>query len=141
MVIITVLFVMLYHWRFSAWPGFYLPMTWLLELWILLSYVVGRYIQPSVTASFSLLAALRDTAIVTVLSGLLYLAYNWFAHQALGQLDTRNFLLPLLLSIAVVSFAAQLSLDRLVARRYARPLRWMSLSGSALTEALEQWSQ
>lgn len=141
MVIITVLFVVLHLVYFSAWPGFYLPMTWLVELWILLSYVVGRYTQPSLTASFSLFVALRDTAVVTLLSGLLYLAYNWFAHQSLGQLDTRGFLVPLLLLIAVVSCPAQLSLDRLVAKRYARPMRWLSLSGPAMTESLERWAQ
>jgi exopolysaccharide biosynthesis polyprenyl glycosylphosphotransferase len=140
MVIVTVLFVATYHWRFGGWPGFHLPMTWLLELWILLSYVAGRYTQPAVAAPFAPLAALGGTAVVTVLSGLLYLAYNWFVHQALGQLDTRSFLLPLLFWIAVASYGAQTGLDRLLAQRYARALHWLALGRAEIGQALQRWS-
>jgi len=141
MVIITSLFVLLHQWRFGVLPGFSLPMTWLLELWILLSYVVGRYTQPAVGAPFAPLAALGGTAVVTVLSGLLYLAYNWFVAQALGQLDTRGFLLPLLGWIALISYVTQTLLDRLLATRHRQPLQWLLLGSGPRAELLQGWSR
>ncbi|MEB3172510.1 MAG: sugar transferase [Cyanobacteriota bacterium] len=141
MVIVTVLFVLLHLWRFGVLPGFSLPMTWLLELWILLSYVAGRYTQPSPGAPFAPLAALGGTAVVTVLSGLLYLAYNWFVAQTLGQLDTRSFLLPLLAWIALLSYLTQTLLDRALAFRHREPLRWLLLGPQQRAAELRQWSQ
>jgi exopolysaccharide biosynthesis polyprenyl glycosylphosphotransferase len=140
MVIVAVLFVLMHQWRFGVLPGFSLPMTWLLELWILLSYVVGRYTQPVIGAPFAPLAALGGTVAVTVLSGLLYLAYNWFVAQALGQLDTRSFLLPLLAWIALLSYLTQTLLDRVLASRRRRPLRWIVLGSESRAAALRQWS-
>lgn len=140
MVIVAVLFVLLHSWRFGVLPGFSLPMTWLLELWILLSYVVGRYTQPSPGAPFAPLAALGGTAVVMALTGLLYLAYNWFAAQTLGQLDTRSFLLPLLAWIAVLSYVSQTLLDRALASRHHEPLRWLLLGPQQRALDLREWS-
>ena len=141
MVIVTLMFVITYQGRFGALPGLNLPMTWLLELWVLLSYVAGRYTQPRVGSPFAPLVGLGSTAIVTVLAGLLYLSYNWFVHETLRQLDTRSFLLPLLFWIGLVSYAAQSLLDRLLARRYARPLRWLLLGRANWTSAMQSWSE
>lgn len=141
LVIVAVLFVLVHLLRFGVLPGFSLPMTWLLELWILLSYVTGRYTQPAVGSPFAPLAALGATAVVTVLSGLLYLAYNWFVAQALGQLDTRGFLLPLLGWIALFSYLTQIFLDRLLASRHRRPLRWLLLGSALQAEQLQSWSR
>ena len=139
--IIAALFVMTYVWQFGSWPGFYLPMTWLLEIWVVFSYVIGRYTQPEVGAPFAPLASLGGTAIVTVLTGLVYLAYNWIVHQALGQLDTRAFLLPLLFWVALLSYIAQAALDRFAAPRYVRPLRWLVVGRAELTKRLQDWSE
>ena len=141
MAIITVLFVASFVWRFGELPGFSLPMTWLLELWILLSYVTGRYAQPVTGAPFAPLAALGGTVVVTVLSGLLYLAYNWVVHQALGQLDTRDFLLPLLFWIALFSYAVQTLLHRTLTRQCAQPLRWLILGPVAKSSGFLGWLQ
>ncbi len=128
MALIAILFVITFWWHFGSAPGFSLPMTWLLELWILLSYVTGRYAQPVMGAPFAPLAALGGTVVVTLLSGLLYLGYNWFVHQAFAQLDTRAFLLPLLFWIALSSYVAQTVLDRLLARRQNQQPQWLILA-------------
>ncbi len=140
MAIISGLFVLSYWWHFQAWPGFSLPMTWLLELWVLLSYVAGRYAQPPLGAPFAPLSALGGTAVVTVLSGLLYLAYNWFVHQALGQIDTRGFLLPLLAWIALLSYVGQTLLDRALAAEHREGWRWLLLGSPEQAPALKRWS-
>ena len=141
MALIAVLFVVTFWWHFGTSPGFSLPMTWLLELWILLSYVTGRYTQPLMGAPFAPLAALGATMVVTSLTGLLYLSYNWFVHQAFGQLDTREFLLPLLFWIALSSYVAQTLLDRVLARRQVQPLRWLLLAPAAPAADFLAWLQ
>lgn len=135
-VIISALFVATYWWKFGVMPGFQLPMTWLVELWVLLSYVVGRYSYPYKVAPFAPLSALGGTSIVAVLSGLLYLGYNWFVHEALGQLDTRSFLLPLLFWISFASYCAQFGFSRVLVARGQNVLRWLVVGSTALAETL-----
>ena len=39
----ALLFTGWFQLRFGSWPSFSLPLTWLLEFWLLCSYVLGRY--------------------------------------------------------------------------------------------------
>ena len=77
-------------------------------------------------------------AVVTALSGLLYLGYNWIAYRALRQVDTRTFLLPLLAMIAAASYLAQVSLDRLLAGEKQAALRWLLIGPQALLHQLQR---
>ena len=143
----TTLFSLLYlGWfrlNFASWPEFSLPLTWMLEFWLVSSYVLGRYHQVADRRSALLLSQLLRTFLVLLLSIGVYLAYHWLTATTLGAQDGRSFLLPFLLMLGLASALMQLLQSSFLLARTPQEC-WLVLGSAALTTDLRQrlaWSR
>lgn len=144
----TALFAVLYlgwfRFNFESWPEFSLPLTWLLEFWLVGSYVLGRY-HPSQEGSFALgISQVLRTLLMLVLSIGAYLIYHWLTATTLGAQDMRSFLLPFLGALCVTSAVVQFGLASLLQGRVSRPEQWLVLGTDEVKAELRQqlaWSR
>ncbi len=140
----ALLFVGWFQLRFGTWPAISIPLTWLLEFWLLSSYVLGRYYDKEESRSSLALKQLVRTLLTLLLSTAIYLVYLWILAIAAEPTDTRSFLLPFLLALALSSGLVQLGLNNLMRRRFANPGCWGAVGSEAFREQLErelQWSR
>ena len=100
-------------------PCFSLALTWLLQFWLLCSYVLGRYYDQEERASAVALMQLVRTLLTLLLSTAVYLAYLWITSIATTSSDARDFLLPFLLVLALGGGLAQVCLNTLLPQRYS----------------------
>jgi lipopolysaccharide/colanic/teichoic acid biosynthesis glycosyltransferase len=143
-ILFAFVFVGLFQLRFGAWPAISVPLTWLLEFWLLCSYVLGRYYDQEERSSSMALKQLVRTLITLLLSTAAYLAYLWIAAIGAEPTDARSFLLPFLLALAVISGLVQLGLNNLMRRRFADLDTWFVVGSEAFRERLElelQWAR
>jgi len=144
----TALFAVLYlgwfRFNFESWPEFSLPLTWLLEFWLLGSYVLGRY-HSSQDSSVSLgISQVLRTLLLLVLSIGSYLIYNWLTATILEAQDMRSFLLPFLGALCLASAVAQFGLASLLKDRASSHERWLVIGSDSARSALVQqlaWSR
>ena len=106
---------------FGSWPSFFLPLTWLLEFWLLYSYVLGRYYDQEEQTSAVALKQLVPTLLTLLLSTAVDLAYLWITEIVAASTDARGFLLPFLLALALDSGLVQVGLNTLLRHRYSPP--------------------
>ena len=134
----SLLYTAAFLFRFGRWPGLSLPVAGMVTFWLLSSYVIGRYhVTPSGHGAQFLNHALR-TGLALLLSLGLYLAYFWVSAAILGAKDSRGFLVPLLLAVALLSTVAQAYLARIVLIRYQQSQCWLFLGDSHVQLRLEQ---
>jgi lipopolysaccharide/colanic/teichoic acid biosynthesis glycosyltransferase len=138
------LFVGWFQLRFGSLPGFSLPLTWLLEFWLLCSYVLGRYYDHKETSSSVALKQLGRTLLALLLSTAVYLAYLWINAIGAQPTDKRGFLLPFLLALALSSGLVQLGMNELLRNRFTDLESWLVLGSEGFRERLEgelQWKR
>ena len=140
----ALLFAGLFQLRFGSWPSFSMPLTWLLEFWLLCSYVSGRYYDQEERPSAMALKQLVRTLLTLLLSTAVYLAYLWITAIGAGPTDARGFLLPFLLALALSSGLVQLGLNTLLRQRFADLESWLVVGSAGFRQRLEselQWAR
>ena len=139
----------LFQWRFERWPGFSLRLAILLAIWLLCSYIFGRYASGDAKRRFdvglSLIRQIASTALVLTVTLGITVLHLWLFNRNPVEATFRSFLLPFLGSLAVVSFSAQLMLARVVsATGSSENHLWRFVGSSAGFEQLQQslqWSR
>ena len=134
----ALLFTGWFQLRFGSWPSFSLPLTWLLEFWLLCSYVLGRYYDQEEQTSAVALKQLVRTLLTLLLSTAVYLAYLWITAIAAAPTDARGFLLPFLLALALGSGLAQFCFNSLLRQRYSPTEAWVVLGSTGFYQKLSQ---
>jgi lipopolysaccharide/colanic/teichoic acid biosynthesis glycosyltransferase len=140
----ALLFVGWFQLRFGTWPAISVPLTWLLEFWLLCSYVLGRYYDQEERPSAMALKQLVRTLLTLLLSTAVYLSYLWITAIGVEPTDARGFLLPFLLALALSSGLVQLGLNNLMRRRFADLDSWFVVGSEVFRERLErelQWAR
>jgi len=134
----SLLYTAAFLFRFGRWPGLSLPVAGMVTFWLLSSYVIGRYhVTPSVRCAQFLNHALR-TGVALLLSLGVYLTYFWLSAATLGAKDSRGFLVPLFLAVALLSTMAQAYLARIVRIRHQQPQCWLFLGDPQTQRRLEK---
>jgi lipopolysaccharide/colanic/teichoic acid biosynthesis glycosyltransferase len=134
----ALLFTAWFRFRFASLPSFSLPLTWLLEFWLLCSYVLGRYYDQDEQASSVALKQLFRTLLTLLISIAVYLAYLWITGIGAAPTDARGFLLPFLLAQALCSGLVQLGLNSLLRQHFAANDSWVVLGSAAFHQRLQQ---
>jgi lipopolysaccharide/colanic/teichoic acid biosynthesis glycosyltransferase len=140
----ALLFAGWFQLRFGSWPSFSMPLTWLLEFWLLCSYVLGRYYDQEERPSAMALKQLVRTLLTLLLSTAVYLAYLWITAIGAAPTDARGFLLPFLLALALSSGLVQLGLNTLLRQRFADLESWLVVGSAGFRQRLErelQWAR
>jgi lipopolysaccharide/colanic/teichoic acid biosynthesis glycosyltransferase len=140
----ALLFAGWFQLRFGSWPSFSMPLTWLLEFWLLCSYVLGRYYDQEERPSAMALKQLVRTLLTLLLSTAVYLAYLWITAIGSAPTDARGFLLPFLLALALSSGLVQLGLNSLLRQRFADLESWLVVGSAGFRQRLEselQWAR
>ena len=140
----ALLFAGWFQLRFGSWPSFSLPLTWLLEFWLLCSYVLGRYYDQEERPSAMALKQLVRTLLTLLLSTAVYLAYLWITAIGTAPTDARGFLLPFLLALALSSGLVQFGLNTLLSQRFADLESWLVVGSAGFRQRLEselQWAR
>ena len=140
----ALLFVGWFQLRFGTWPAISIPLTWLLEFWLLSSYVLGRYYDKEESRSSLALKQLVRTLLTLLLSTAIYLVYLWILAIAAEPTDTRSFLLPFLLALALSSGLVQFGLNTLLSQRFADLESWLVVGSAGFRQRLEselQWAR
>jgi hypothetical protein len=99
----SLLYVTAFSLCFRKLPGFSLPVAGMVGVWLLCSYVIGRYHVAATVSPAQLINFCLRTAIALLLSIGLYLATFWITSTTLDVKDSRSFLLPLLLTFFLLS--------------------------------------
>lgn len=133
----ALLFTGWFQLRFGSWPSFSLPLTWLLEFWLLCSYVLGRYYDQEEQTSAVALKQLVRTLLTLLLSTAVYLAYLWITAIGTSPTDARGFLLPFLLALALSSGLAQFGLNTLLRQRFEANDGWVVFGSAGFYQHLE----
>lgn len=140
----SLLYPLAFYSRFGSWPGFSLPLTWWLEAWLLVSYVLSRY-HAGLDANWARAIEQLGRSLAALLLCIgLYLAYYWLTATAFGAEGSRGFLLPVLLAFAALSSLAQALLAAMVPGGHKAPQTWLLLSPPELACELERqraWSR
>jgi exopolysaccharide biosynthesis polyprenyl glycosylphosphotransferase len=140
----ALLFAGWFQLRFGSWPSFSMPLTWLLEFWLLCSYVSGRYYDQEERPSAMALKQLVRTLLTLLLSTAVYLAYLWITAIGTAPTDARGFLLPFLLALALSSGLVQFGLNTLLSQRFADLESWLVVGSAGFRQRLEselQWAR
>lgn len=120
-VLFAALYYVLFQSRFCRWPGFSPRLAILLGIWMLSSYVLGRYINGDVKrrfdAGFSLIRQITSTTLALAFMLIITILHLWLFNHNPVEATFRSFLLPFLGMLAVVSFSLQLLLGRLFAAK------------------------
>ena len=119
-VLFAFLYYVLYEWRFGVWPAVSPRLALLLAVWLLASYVIGRYVSGDRRGSESetwdfVAKQLIGTGTVLLLTLGITLLHIWLFNQNPVQASFRSFLIPFLGSLAVLSPFLQLTISRLSA--------------------------
>jgi lipopolysaccharide/colanic/teichoic acid biosynthesis glycosyltransferase len=134
----VLLFTSWFQLRFGSWPSFFMPLTWLLEFWLLCSYVLGRYYDQEEQTSAVALKQLVRTLLTLLLSTAVYLAYLWITAIGAAPTDSRNFLLPFLLALALGSGLVQFGLNTLLRQRFTTNDCWVVQGSAGFRQRLER---
>jgi exopolysaccharide biosynthesis polyprenyl glycosylphosphotransferase len=134
----VLLFTGWFQLRFGSWPSFFMPLTWLLEFWLLCSYVLGRYYDQEEQTSAVALKQLVRTLLTLLLSTAVYLAYLWITAIGAAPTDSRSFLLPFLLALALGSGLVQFGLNILLRQRFAANDCWVVQGSAGFRQRLER---
>ena len=148
-VLFTALYYCLFHWRFELWPGLSLRVAVLLSIWMLGSYVVGRYASGEakrrIGIGFSLIRQINSTSLVLAMTLGITLLHLWLFNQNPVEATFRSFLVPFLGSLAILSSAVQFSLNRVATGQDpSRNHLWHFVGSTAAFEQLErslQWTR
>jgi len=123
----SLLYTAAFLYRFGSWPGLSLPVAALVTLWMLSSYVIGRYQVAPVGHGCRVLSLALRTGVVLSLSLGSYLAYFGITVATFGVRDSRGFLVPLLLAFAFLSSISQSLLTRVIRANSQQPHQWLLL--------------
>ncbi|MCX5937378.1 MAG: exopolysaccharide biosynthesis polyprenyl glycosylphosphotransferase [Cyanobium sp. LacPavin_0920_WC12_MAG_62_9] len=130
--------------RFGVWPEFYLPLTWLLEVWLVASYVLGRYYDAKDASKAFFFRQCLGTLWTTLLSAAGYLSYHWLSATAQDAAVYRSFLLPFLLSFGLLSLLSQFALNEVLRNHLSESQKWLVLGTAeqaARLSSLLKWSR
>jgi exopolysaccharide biosynthesis polyprenyl glycosylphosphotransferase len=134
----VLLFTGWFQLRFGSWPSLSMPLTWLLEFWLLCSYVLGRYYDQEEQTSAVALKQFVRTLLTLLLSTAVYLAYLWITAIGAAPTDARGFLLPFLLALALGSGLVQFGLNILLMQRFAANDCWVVQGSAGFRQRLER---
>jgi len=136
------LFLLLYMaaflFSFGGLPGVSIAVAALVALWLLSSYVIGRYQIVSQEAGCHVFKLAIRTAVALLISIGSYLGYFWVAAFTLGPRDSRGFLLPLLLAFAILSAIAQTLLARSIRFNTKDSRKWLFLGAPDTFKSLNK---
>jgi len=123
----ALLYIGSFQYRFGSWPGLSFPVAALVTLWLLISYVIGRYqVAPTGFGCYVLSLALRAGVALSLSLGS-YLAFFWVTSATFGARDSRGFLVPVLLAFAFLSSISQALLARVIRAKTQQPHQWLLL--------------
>lgn len=142
-------YYVLFQWRFGRWPGLSMRLAVLLAIWMLCSYVVGRYVNGNVKRQFdhglSPVKQIISTALVLIVTLGITILHLWLFNRSPVEATFRSFLLPFLGSLAVISSLLQISLSGVLsATDPYENSSWAFVGSAAGFERLQQslqWSR
>ena len=130
------LFLLLYFvaflFRFGSWPEVSLPVGAFVSLWLLCSYVIGRYQAVPKEGQGGFLKLAFRTAAVLLISIGFYFSYFWVSSVFFGFKDPLGFLLPLMLGFATLSYTTQAFLAKAISSSSQSSQKWI-FCGSRVT--------
>ena len=118
--------------------GVSLKVAAIVPLWLLSSYVIGRYQVFSQDDEVHIFKLVFHTSVALSISIGTYLAYFWVAALTFGARDSRSFLLPFLLIFAILSAAAQYLLTRAIRSNTQNSKKWFFLGELRTYNALNK---
>ncbi|WP_255487791.1 exopolysaccharide biosynthesis polyprenyl glycosylphosphotransferase [Synechococcus sp. TAK9802] len=149
-ILFALLYYVLYKWCFGIWPAVSPRLAFLLTLWSLASYVIGRYFSGD-KRGFEIEAwdfvgkQLIGTGTALLLTLGITLLHIWLFNKNPVQASFHSFLIPFLLLLAVLSIFLQLTIRRLSAIRDQDSIStWAyvgSDSGFQRLQELLRWSR
>jgi exopolysaccharide biosynthesis polyprenyl glycosylphosphotransferase len=137
-------FGLIFQARFGIWPDFYLPVALLLGVWIVSSYVLGRYYDANDSGKASFVRQCFDTLWVTLLSAATYIACIWLSAGIENFPAHRSFLLPFLLAYGALSLLSQFALNVVFRNHFSQTQQWLVLGTAEQTAHLSNlltWSR
>jgi len=131
-ILVDCLFFGLVYWlvfqaRFGSLPDFYLPIALLLGVWVVASYVLGRYFEWNEVGKVYFLKQCLATLWVALLGAAVYLGCNWLTAGFQYFAAYRSFLLPFLLSFGVLSLLSQFALNVAFGKHFSEAQKWLVL--------------
>jgi exopolysaccharide biosynthesis polyprenyl glycosylphosphotransferase len=124
--------------RYDGWSLLSSPIPFLLLLWLVNSYVCGRYYEYGDSQANGTLKYIIGSLLVMAITMSLYLFYNWLSASALGQPDSREILLPFMFQQSLVSGFAQLGFKKFLEARPAPPTTWLVVGDSNALNELQR---
>ena len=143
-------YYILFQWRFDRLPDVSARVSVLLAVWILCSYVLGRYVngdakKPRFDPGLSLIKQITSSIFALVVTLGITILHLWLFNRNPVQATFRSFLLPFLGSLAVVSSLLQIFLGRILsAIESAENQLWIFVGSEAVFEQLQhslRWSR
>ena len=143
------LYYNLFQWRFDRWPGFSFRLTVLFTIWMLCSYVAGRFTSGDSKLQFgpelSLVKQITSTALVLAVTLVITFLSVWIFNRYSVEVTSRSFLIPFLGIFAVSSSIVQFLLDRFVSRQESTVSQtWFFVGSTFLFDKLQlsiRWSR
>ena len=134
----SLLYILAFQSRFGGLPGVSIPVAALVTLWLLSSYVIGRYQIVSQEGEGNVFKLSIRTVVALSITIGTYLGYFWVMAVTFGPRDSRGFLLPLLLAFAILSVAAQTFLARAIRSNTKVSRQWIFLGARDTFNALNK---
>ncbi len=128
----------------GVWPGPELPIVALLALWLIFSYVIGRYYDAAELGSAAGVKQAVRTLITLLISISACLAGIYFTASPSLPATSRGFILPFLLLFAMLSGLLQLGINQILQEHFAVPQLWLVEGGRNFQHQLQQeliWSR
>ena len=120
-IIFVSLYYVLFQAQFDRFPGFSLRLAVLLALWMLSSYIFGRFTSGSVkyrlSVRRSLLNQITSTGLAITVTLVIITLDLWLFNRQPIETTFRSFLVPFLFLLAILSFSFRFSIDRIFANK------------------------
>ena len=142
-ILFAIVYNLLFLYSFYRWPGFVWHLPILLAIWILASYVVGRYSSGDSQRKLDILMRLFQqvigTIFVLIIMIVITLLYILVVSQSSFEAVVNSFMIPFLGLLSWVSLVVQFLLDRFIFRQQnSKNFVWSFVGKFVAFEQLEK---
>ena len=145
-IMFIVLYFQFFYFYFEYWPGFSSLLVLLLIVWMLSSYVAGRFASGDSSLmlgnGLTFVRQITRTIIIFLLALLFASAYLWFFNQNPAENIFRGFLLPFLGVHSILSFVVQFLFYLFTSvKASSQSHHWSFVGSSSAFDQLQQLSK